>query len=95
MINSKQRAVLRKMANTIEPVIHIGKGGITENLIQQTEQTLYSKELVKFSILRNVTDPVREICENIAKQTEADIVQIIGRKFVLYKKNPDEPVLMI
>lgn len=95
MINSKQRAVLRRMANTLEPVVHIGKGGISENIINQTEEALNSKELVKCAILRTATESTREICDEIAEKTGADIVQVIGRKFVLYKRNEEEPVIII
>lgn len=95
MINSKQRAVLRKMANTLEPVIHVGKGGISSNIISETQRELFDKELVKIAILRNVPETAREISDEIAKQTGADVVQVIGRKFVLYKRNEEEPVIMI
>lgn len=95
MINSKQRAVLRKMANTLNPVIQIGKGGISENIIHETSRELFDKELVKLSVMRNVTESVREISDLIAGQTDAEVVQVIGRKFVLYKRNDEEPKIMI
>ena len=95
MINSKQRAVLRKMANTIVPVIQIGKSGISENIINEVQRELFDKELVKISIMRNVSESTREITDQIAGQTGADVVQVIGRKFVLYKRNEEEPIIMI
>ena len=87
MINSKQRSILRKLAHNIEPLIFIGKGGITDNVIKQTEETLLCKELVKFTVMKSVDQPVREICDIIAQKTNADPVQVIGRKFILYRKN--------
>ncbi|HBN86356.1 MAG TPA: ribosome assembly RNA-binding protein YhbY [Clostridiales bacterium] len=95
MINSKQRAVLRKMANTMDPVIQVGKGGISENIINETRRELFDKELVKIAVLRNVPESVREISDLIAGQTDADVVQVIGRKFVLYKRNEEEPVIIL
>lgn len=95
MINSKQRAVLRKMANTMDPVIQVGKGGISDNIINETRRELFDKELIKLSVMRNVPESVRQISDLIAQQTDADVVQVIGRKFVLYKRNEEEPRLII
>ncbi|MGI6561155.1 MAG: ribosome assembly RNA-binding protein YhbY [Clostridia bacterium] len=95
MINGKQRAMLRKMGNRLDPTIQIGKGGINENVINEARRELFDKELVKISVLRNVPESTKQISDEIARQTGAEVVQVIGRKFVLYKRNEEEPIIML
>lgn len=87
MLTSKQRSHLRGLANTIDPIFQVGKGGIGDNLIKQFNDALEARELVKATVLRNAEEGVREICEEIAQKTGADVVQVIGSRFVLYKES--------
>lgn len=87
MLTSKQRSYLRGLANTIEPIFQIGKGGISDNMIKQFNEALEARELVKAAVLRNADSDAREISEEIAQRTGADVVQVIGSKFVLYKES--------
>lgn len=87
MINSKQRSYLRKLANGIKPIFQVGKGGIDENVINQFDEALEAKELVKASVLRNCESDSRQVCEYIADMTGAQVVQIIGSRFVLYRES--------
>lgn len=87
MLTSKQRSYLRSLANTIDPIFQVGKGGIGDNLIKQFDDALEARELVKATVLKNAESGVREISEEIAKQIGAEVVQVIGNKFVLYKES--------
>lgn len=91
MINSKQRALLRSMAATEETVITIGKGGITDSVVDSVLEALSARELVKGKVLESSLLTAREACEELCKRCKADGVQAIGNKFVLYKRNEKKP----
>lgn len=86
MLTSKQRAFLRSMANTITPIFHIGKGGVTPELTESVSQALEVRELIKANVLDNNLLDARSVAQTIADRTHADVVQVIGNRFVLYKK---------
>ena len=86
MLTSKQRAYLRSMANTIPSIIHIGKCGVTPELTESFSQALEARELVKANVLDNTLLDVRNVAQTIADRTHSDIVQVIGSRFVLYRK---------
>lgn len=95
MLNSKQRAALRGMASTIETIFQVGKGGISDTLISQTADALRKRELIKLRVLDNSMYTAREAAEEIAEKTGSEVVQVIGSRFVLFKRNPKEPVIDI
>lgn len=86
MITSKQRAYLRGMANSLDPVFQIGKGGITEQLISQLALVLEARELIKVHILETALLDTKPTCNQVAEMLKAEPVQAIGSKFVLYKQ---------
>ena len=85
-MTTKQRAALRSMANTIQPVLHIGKDGINDNLVQQAWDVLEARELIKVTVQRNAPLMAREACEELCELTHAEPVQVIGSRFVIYRK---------
>lgn len=87
MITSKQRAKLRGIANSIEAIVHIGKNGITDEVVQSLKCALVARELVKCEILDNAPVNAKEAAINVSQILNCDIVQVIGKKFVVYKKN--------
>lgn len=95
MLTSKQRAFLRAMANSIDTILIIGKGEINANIIKSADDALTARELVKGRVLENSAYSSREGAEILAEQCGADVVQVIGSKFVLYRPNPDEPVIVL
>lgn len=95
MITTKQRAELRGMANKIDTIFQIGKGGIGEMLTGQVNDALKARELIKLRVLENSIYTAREAATELAEKTGADIVQVIGTKFVLYKRNEKEPVIVL
>lgn len=95
MLNSKQRAKLRGIASSYETIFQVGKGGIPDTLISQIEDALRKRELIKLRVLDNSMYTARDAAEEIADKTGADVVQVIGSRFVLFKRNPKEPVIDI
>lgn len=93
MLNSKQRAYLRGLASQYETIFQIGKGGISENLVQQVQDALKKRELIKLRVLDNSMLTAREVSVQLAELTKSDVVQVIGSRFVLFKRNPQEPVI--
>ncbi len=95
MLTSKQRAYLRGLANPLETILIVGKGEITDNIIMQADTALTARELIKGKRLENSSYSARECADTIAEQCGADVVQVIGSKFVLYRPNPDEPIIKL
>ena len=93
MLTSKQRAYLRGIASGYETIFQIGKGGISENLIQQVEDALRKRELIKLRVLDNSMLTSSEAADQLAEAVKADVVQVIGSRFVLFKRNPQNPVI--
>ena len=95
MLTSKQRAYLRGLANNIDTIIYVGKGGMTEQIVKQTEDALTAREIIKGKCLETSPITPREAADLLCEKTNCDSVQIIGSKFVLYRPNPDEPVIKL
>lgn len=93
MLTSKQRATLRGIASTYETIFQIGKGGISETLIQQVKDALRKRELIKLHVLDNCPMDAREAAAELAEATGAEVVQVIGSRLVLFLRNPKEPVV--
>ncbi len=93
MLTSKQRAYLRGIASGYETIFQIGKGGISENLIQQVSDALRKRELIKLRVLDNSEFSAYEAADQIAEAVKADVVQVIGSRFILFKRNPQDPVI--
>ena len=90
MLTSKQRAALRKAANGLDPVFQVGKGEIDETLIKSTADCLTARELIKMKVLENSPYTAKEAAAILAEATGADVVQVIGSKFVLYLQKKKE-----
>ena len=89
-LTSKQRAQLRGIAAGEDTIIHIGKDGISENLIKQVNDALEARELVKGRVLENSLYTAREAAEELKVPTRSEVVQVIGTKFVLYRQSHDK-----
>lgn len=94
-LTSKQRAQLKGIAAGIDTIIQIGKGGITENVISQVSGALDAREIIKGRVLENSMLTAREACDRLGEACQAQQVQVIGSKFVLYKKNTKEPKIVL
>lgn len=90
-MTSKERAALRAQANSLEPLFQIGKGGMSDALVEQTADALRKRELIKLKVLlESAPESPREFAEKLAEATESDVVQVVGGSIVLYKENPDK-----
>lgn len=88
-MTSKQRAYLKSLAMKLDPVFNVGKASITPEFTVAISEVLESRELVKIAVLKNCMDEPREIAEVLAERTHSHIVQVIGKKIVLYKESKD------
>ena len=95
MLTSKQRAQLRALANPIDTVLMVGKGGISEQLIKTADEAITARELIKGKVLENCELSAREAADSVAAELRADVVQVIGSKFVLYRRNKKEPKIKL
>lgn len=85
-----ERAVFRKAANTLKPIFQIGKEDIGENQIKSVDEALAKRELIKLAVLETSTLTAKQAAEILAERTGAEVIQCIGRKFVLYRKKPED-----
>ncbi|MCD7736552.1 MAG: ribosome assembly RNA-binding protein YhbY [Lachnospiraceae bacterium] len=88
-MTSKQRAYLKSLAMTMEPVVQIGKSSLTPELTSAVDEALAARELIKISVLQNCTGDPRELAQVVAERTRAQVVQVIGKKIVLYRPGKD------
>lgn len=93
MLNSRQRNFLRGMANDLPDILHIGKEGITPNIIVQLKDALKSREIVKGKVMQNSLEDVKTVAKELSISTSSEVVCTIGSKFVLYKHNHTDPVI--
>ncbi len=95
MLNSRQRAQLRGMANHIQPIFQVGKGGVGEQLIKQVNEALEARELIKLTVLETSPQKARECADKISAETGSDVVQVIGSKFTLYRQSRDNKQIVL
>lgn len=91
MLTSKQRAFLRSLATSAETILMLGKGGIGRDVVRQADDALTAREMIKGKVLETAPVSAREAADRLAEQTGAEVVQVIGSKFVLYRRNEKEP----
>ena len=95
MLTSKQRAYLKSLANPIDTILIVGKGGISDEIIIQAQEAITARELIKGKVLENSSKPAMEVAKEIADAIKAEVVQVIGSKFILYKRNDKEPKIVL
>ena len=89
-MTTKQRAYLKSLAMTMDPIFQVGKSSMTPGLTEAISEALEARELVKISVLKNCADDPRELAEIISERTRSEIVQVIGKKIVLYREGKDD-----
>ena len=95
MLNSRQRAQLRSMANDYEPILQIGKSGIGENTVKQVNDALEARELIKIRVLETCPQSSREAADLIATETNSEVVRVIGSRFILYRESKDNKTIKL
>ncbi|MCI8607186.1 MAG: ribosome assembly RNA-binding protein YhbY [Hungatella sp.] len=89
-MTTKQRAYLKGLAMNLDPIFQIGKSSLTPELTQAVLEALEARELIKISVLKNCLDDSRDLAQTLAERTHSEVVQVIGKKIVLYKESKDE-----
>ena len=89
-MTTKQRAYLKGLAMTMDPILQLGKGGLTPENTASVDEALAARELIKISVLQNCMDDPNEIAQVVAERTRSQVVQVIGRMIVLYKPAKEE-----
>ena len=87
-MTSKQRAYLKSISSTYEPIFQIGKSSITPEICEAVSEALAARELIKLSVLKNCADDPKNVASVLAERTRSNVVHVIGRKIVLYRPNP-------
>ena len=95
MLTSKQRAFLRSCANTLTPILHIGKGELNDAINKQADDALTAREIIKGRVLEASPMTAREVADTVAQAVGAEVIQVIGRNFVLYRKNEKDPKIVL
>ena len=85
-MTTKQRAYLKGLAMNIDSIFQIGKGGLTTEYLEGVEEALEARELIKINVLKNCLDELKELAYAISENTHSEVVQVIGRKIVLYRE---------
>ena len=94
-MTSKQRAYLKSLASTLDPLFQIGKGSVTPEVIEALSEAFNNRELLKIAVLKNCMDDPRAIAEVVAERTRSQVVQVIGKKIVLYKPDKKNPKIIL
>ena len=95
MMTSKQRAFLRGLANTMDPILHVGKTGLTATIEKQADDALTAREMIKGRVLETAPVTAKEAAASLAAAVNAEVVHVIGRTFVLYRRNDKEPKIVL
>ncbi|MCR2044992.1 ribosome assembly RNA-binding protein YhbY [Anaerosalibacter massiliensis] len=95
MLTGKQRSYLKGIANAIEPIFQIGKNGINENFIKQIDEALEAREIIKVNVLNNSFLETKSAANKVAELTDAEFVQSIGNKFVIYRESEENKKIVL
>lgn len=94
-MTTKQRAYLKGLAMNIEPIYQVGKASLTPEITEGIKEALEARELIKVSVLKNCMDDAREIAQVVAERTNSQVVQVIGKKIVLYKESKEKKKIIL
>lgn len=94
MLNKKEIASLKKVAHTLKPIFQIGKNGLNDDMINSISEALEKRELIKISILQTCGVDKNELAFDIARLTRSEVVQVIGKTIVIYRRSINNPVII-
>lgn len=94
-MTTKQRAYLKSLAMTIEPIYQIGKSALTPEITEGINEALEARELIKINVLKNCTEDPNEMARTLAERTRSEIVQVIGKKIILYRESKDKKKIIL
>ena len=94
-MTAKQRAYLKSLASNMDVILHIGKSSVSPEVTASVAEALSARELIKIGVLKNCADDPNELAQIIAERTHSEVVQVIGKKIVLYKPDPKKPAIKL
>lgn len=94
-MTSKQRAYLKSLASRLNPVFQVGKSSLTPEFTEAVREAFHNNELIKIAVLKNCADDPREIGQILSERTHSQLVQVIGKKIILYKPDRDKPKIVL
>ena len=94
-MTSKQRGYLKSLANSLEPILQVGKSSLTPEFTEAISEAFNTRELLKIAVLKNCIDDPKEIAAVVAERTHSQVVQVIGKKIILYKPDKKNPKIML
>ncbi|MCM1038928.1 MAG: ribosome assembly RNA-binding protein YhbY [Roseburia sp.] len=94
-MTSKQRAYLKSLASSLNPIFQVGKSSLTPEVTEAIGETFNTKELIKIAVLKNCADDPHEIADMVAERTHSQVVQVIGKKIILYKPDKKKPRIIL
>ncbi|ODA40269.1 ribosome assembly RNA-binding protein YhbY [Desulfosporosinus sp. BG] len=95
MLTGKQKRFLRAMGNEMVPILQVGKGGIVETVVTQADEAIEARELIKGRVLQNCLEEPKSVAAELAEQTGAELVQVIGRNFLLFRQSKNKPLIVL
>lgn len=94
-MTTKQRAYLKGLAMTMDPIYQIGKSALTPEITEGISEALEARELIKINVLKNCLDDINVVASTLAERTHSELVQVIGRKFVLYRESKEKKKIIL
>lgn len=94
-MTSKQRSYLKSLASTLDPIFQVGKSSLTPELTDAIKEAFNTRELIKINVLKNCMDDPKEIARTVAERTHSQLVQVIGKKIILYKPFKENPKIIL
>lgn len=94
-MTTKQRAYLKSLAMSIDPIYQIGKSSLTPEITEGVSEALEARELIKINVLQNCTADIKELAQVLSERTHSEVVQVIGRKIVLYRESKDKKKIIL
>ena len=95
MLTGKQKRFLRAIATAHDPIVQVGKSGVTDSVVFSLKEALEAREIVKVRVLKNCIEDIKEVAEKLSLKSGAYLVQIVGRNLVLYKPNEEKPEIVL
>jgi len=95
VLTGKQRSYLKSVAHNLDPIFQLGKNGLTENFVKQVDDALNAREIVKISVLKNSVLDSTDVAVELVQRLNAEFVQSIGRRFVIYRESKDNKTIML
>ena len=94
-MTSKQRSYLKSLANSLDSIFQLGESSLTPEFVQAVSEAFNTRELLKVTVLKNCMDDPKEIAETLAERTRSQVVQVIGRKIILYKESKENKKIIL